>query len=401
MNGASTLKQEPVILASDRLPSCVTTNQTSNRTSPSVCIGPGNPDEKASKQMPPNPTPPSLSSNLNIHAEQALHSPEVLRKQIPINTRLSRFITRARQQIADVISGKDNRLMVICGPCSIHDLAAAKEYAEKFKALSDKTADRILMVMRVYFEKPRSTVGWKGLINDPDLDGSCNVEKGLTLARQLLLDMAQLNIPVATEVLDPVSPQYLSDLISWAAIGARTTESQTHRELASGLQMPVGFKNGTDGGISVAINALKAAKSEHRFLGLNKKGQVAVIHSKGNQHGHVILRGGKAPNYHAQAVKEVAQQLKQHDLNPRLLIDCSHGNSNKDHQLQPLVARNVLTQIQAGNQDIMGIMLESHLEAGAQKITNNAPLHYGVSVTDACIDWNTTETLIKELYDGL
>lgn len=291
--------------------------------------------------------------------------------------------------------------MVICGPCSIHDLAAAKEYAEKFKALSDKTADRILMVMRVYFEKPRSTVGWKGLINDPDLDGSCNVEKGLTLARQLLLDMTELNIPVATEVLDPVSPQYLSDLISWAAIGARTTESQTHRELASGLQMPVGFKNGTDGGISVAINALKAAKSEHRFLGLNKKGQVAVIHSKGNQHGHVILRGGKTPNYHAQAVEEVTQQLKQHDLNPRLLIDCSHGNSNKDHQRQPLVARNVLTQIQAGNQDIMGIMLESHLEAGAQKITNNVPLHYGVSVTDACIDWKTTETLIKELYDGL
>lgn len=397
MTGANTLQKQPEIEQGDCLPSQLASNHSSEHEA----TNPPTPRSTSPHQMAAIRTTSALSSNLNIYKEDALHTPQQLREQLPISLSQSAFITSARQQIANVISGKDKRLMVICGPCSIHDVAAAKGYAEKFKALSEKTADRLLLVMRVYFEKPRSTIGWKGLINDPDLNGSCNIEKGLAKARALLLDIAELNIPVATEVLDPVSPQYLSDLVSWAAIGARTTESQTHRELASGLQMPVGFKNGTDGSISVAINALKAAKSEHRFLGLNSQGQVAVIHSKGNQHGHVILRGGKTPNYHAEAVTEITKQLDHHDLNTRVLIDCSHGNSNKDHNQQPVVARDVLKQIQNGNQNIMGIMLESHLKAGAQKLSGDTPLRYGVSVTDACIDWETTEALIQDLYDGV
>lgn len=350
------------------------------------------------KSLSVDARPISQASPLNIYEEQPLLTPYRLHQKLPTTEKQRAFINQARTQISNVISGKDQRLMVICGPCSIHDIAAAKTYAHRFKALADKTADRLLLVMRVYFEKPRSTVGWKGLINDPDLDGSCNIEKGLTQARKLLRDIAELELPIATEVLDPVSPQYLSDLIGWAAIGARTTESQTHRELASGLQMPVGFKNGTDGSISVAINALKAAESEHRFLGVNSQGQVAVLHSKGNQHGHVILRGGKTPNYHPEAVAAITEQLSAAGANPRVLIDCSHGNSNKDHTRQPIVAQEVLSQIKKGNRNIMGIMLESHLHEGAQNLTDAQTLRYGVSVTDACIGWETTEALIEDLY---
>jgi 3-deoxy-7-phosphoheptulonate synthase len=335
-----------------------------------------------------------LDGNLNTYSEKPLLTPQALRQQHPTSTKQRTFIANARQQIAQVIAGQDSRLMVICGPCSIHDVNSALAYAHQLKTLSDKVADHLLIVMRVYFEKPRSTTGWKGLINDPNLDGSCRVEKGLIKARSLLCALADMELPVATEVLDPVSPQYLSDLIGWAAIGARTTESQTHRELASGLKMPVGFKNGTDGSIAIAINALKSAASEHRFLGVDSAGQVAVIHSQGNANGHVILRGGKQPNYDANSVQMATDNLKAAGLNPRVLIDCSHGNSNKDPNQQPRVAKDILSQIQSGNRNIMGIMLESHLNAGSQKISAPETMAFGVSVTDPCLGWHETEKLI-------
>ncbi|ADN74954.1 3-deoxy-D-arabinoheptulosonate-7-phosphate synthase [Ferrimonas balearica DSM 9799] len=335
-------------------------------------------------------------NNIHIDSERVLITPAELKAELPLSDHAYRYILDARQTVADIVHKRDNRILVVAGPCSIHDVEAAKEYALKLKTLHEELKDQFYILMRVYFEKPRTTVGWKGLINDPDMDGSFNVEKGLRQARELLIWLAELELPVATEALDPISPQYLSELFAWSAIGARTTESQTHREMASGLSMPVGFKNGTDGKLDVAINALQAAAHSHRFMGINQAGQVALLQTQGNPDGHVILRGGKQPNYDSVNVALCAQELHAAGLNARLVIDCSHGNSSKDPARQPLVAQNVFHQILDGNTSIIGIMLESHLKEGAQSAdTPRDQLEYGLSITDACIDWATTESLLR------
>ncbi|MFI3244994.1 MAG: 3-deoxy-7-phosphoheptulonate synthase [Ferrimonas sp.] len=334
-------------------------------------------------------------NNIHINSERVLVTPNQLKTELPLSDSARHFILNARQQVSDIVHKRDARLLVIAGPCSIHDLDSAKEYARKLKQLHDELRDQFYVVMRVYFEKPRTTVGWKGMINDPNMDNSFDIEKGLRLARELLLWAAELGLPVATEALDPISPQYLGELFCWSAIGARTTESQTHREMASGLSMPVGFKNGTDGKLDVAINALQAAAQSHRFMGINGNGQVALLTTAGNPDGHVILRGGKLPNYAAEHIEFSEQALHQAGLNARLVVDCSHGNSSKDHRRQTLVAQDVFQQIAQGNRSIIGIMLESHLFEGNQN-ANACELRYGVSITDACIDWTTTETLLRD-----
>ncbi|MCL1056945.1 3-deoxy-7-phosphoheptulonate synthase [Shewanella sp. Choline-02u-19] len=335
-------------------------------------------------------------NNIHISSEKVLVTPEELKRDLPLSAHASQYVLKARKTVSDIVHKRDNRVLVISGPCSIHDIDAAKEYALKLKKLHDALGDQFYVLMRVYFEKPRTTVGWKGMINDPDMNESFNVDKGLRKARELMIWLAELGLPVATEALDPISPQYMSELITWSAIGARTTESQTHREMASGLSMPVGFKNGTDGKLGVAINALESAASSHRFMGINQKGQVALLQTAGNPDGHVILRGGKAPNYDADSVAECEKQLHAAKLNARLIVDCSHGNSSKDHNKQVPVCEDVFRQIVNGNQSIIGVMLESHLNAGKQ--SSNLPLNelaYGVSVTDACIDWQSTEALLR------
>ncbi|MGE6650011.1 3-deoxy-7-phosphoheptulonate synthase [Shewanella colwelliana] len=336
-------------------------------------------------------------NNVHISSEKVLVTPEELKQQLPLSTAAYQYVLNARKTVADIVHKRDNRVLVVSGPCSIHDIESAKEYALKLKTLHDELQDEFYILMRVYFEKPRTTVGWKGMINDPDMDESFDVQKGLQMARELMIWLAELGLPVATEALDPISPQYLSELVTWSAIGARTTESQTHREMASGLSMPVGFKNGTDGKLGVAINALESAASGHRFIGINQQGQVALLQTAGNPDGHVILRGGKTPNYDAASVAECEHQLHAAKLNARLIVDCSHGNSSKDHSKQPAVCQDVFTQIVSGNQSIIGVMLESHLNEGNQ--SSNKPLHelaYGVSVTDACINWQTTEQLLRQ-----
>lgn len=335
-------------------------------------------------------------NNVHISSEQVLVTPEALKQQLPLSEHAYQYIASARDTVADIVHKRDNRVLVITGPCSIHDIDAAKEYALKLKKLHDELSDEFYILMRVYFEKPRTTVGWKGLINDPDMDESFDVDKGLRQARELMIWLAELELPVATEALDPISPQYISELVTWSAIGARTTESQTHREMASGLSMPVGFKNGTDGKLDVAINALKSAASGHRFMGINQQGQVALLQTAGNPDGHVILRGGKTPNYDAASVDECEQQLHNAGQNARLVIDCSHGNSSKDHNRQGAVCEDVFGQIAVGNQSIIGVMLESNLNEGNQSSNKpRAELAYGVSVTDACIDWQATEALLR------
>ncbi|MBL1416813.1 MAG: 3-deoxy-7-phosphoheptulonate synthase [Moritella sp.] len=336
-------------------------------------------------------------NNVHICSEQVLMTPSELKVKLPISDHALGYIQTARETIANIIAGKDKRLLVVCGPCSIHDDKAALEYAGRLKALHDELGEQLYIVMRVYFEKPRTTVGWKGAINDPHMDGSFDVETGLINARKLLITLAEMEIPTATEALDPISPQYLAELFSWSAIGARTTESQTHREMASGLSMPVGFKNGTDGSLSTAINAMKSASYSHRFMGINQDGQVALLQTQGNPDGHVILRGGKQPNYDSVAVALAEQDMVKAGLRPSLMVDCSHANSNKNHELQPLIAKNVIHQIQEGNSSIMGVMIESHLHGGNQSSEQPiADMAYGVSVTDACIDWDTTDTLLRE-----
>ncbi|MFC0323985.1 3-deoxy-7-phosphoheptulonate synthase [Gallibacterium melopsittaci] len=340
--------------------------------------------------------------NVHIVDEKVLITPDELKAKLPLENPLRQNIERYRQEIADIVHRRDKRLLVVCGPCSIHDIPAALEYAEKLKKLSDEVKDQLYIVMRVYFEKPRTTVGWKGLINDPNLDGTFDVEKGLHLARKLLLDLGELGLPLATEALDPITPQYLADLFSWSAIGARTTESQTHRELASGLSMAVGFKNGTDGSLATAINALKAASQEHSFIGINQQGQVNLLHTGGNPDGHIILRGGKTPNYQAEFIKQSELELEKAGLEQSIMVDCSHGNSNKDYRRQPMVAEDILQQIVAGNRSITGIMLESNLNAGNQSAEQpKENMQYGVSITDACIDWQTTETLLRKIHATL
>lgn len=344
----------------------------------------------------------STLNNIHINSEQVLITPEQLRSEITLSQRGRDYVTKARKIIADIIHQRDPRLLVISGPCSVHNVDEAKEYARELKKLHDQYKDTMYIVMRVYFEKPRTTVGWKGLINDPHMDGSFDVETGLRKARELLIYLTELGLPLATEALDPISPQYLAELFSWSAIGARTTESQTHREMASGLSMPIGFKNGTNGSLGVAINAMQSAESPHRFMGINRQGQVALIKTSGNPDGHVILRGGKQPNYDSVNIAECEQEIAAQGIKPSIVVDCSHGNSNKDYNRQPLVAMNVFNQILEGNKSIIGIMLESNLNAGNQ--SSELPkeeLTYGISVTDACINFASTEQLFKKADEML
>ena len=341
-------------------------------------------------------------NNVHITNEQILITPEELKRKIPLEPCLESQVAASRQTIADIIAGRDPRLLVVCGPCSIHDTEAALEYASQLKQLAEEVQDELYIVMRVYFEKPRTTVGWKGLINDPYMDNSFDMEAGLHIARELLVSLIEMGLPLATEALDPNSPQYLGDLFSWSAIGARTTESQTHREMASGLSMPVGFKNGTDGSLGTAINAMRAAAMPHRFVGINQAGQVCLLQTQGNPDGHVILRGGKAPNYGPEDVAQCEKEMVKAGLRPALMIDCSHGNSNKDFRRQSGVAESAVAQIKDGNRSIIGLMLESHLNEGNQSSEQpRSEMRYGVSVTDACINWETTETLLRSMQQDL
>ena len=335
-----------------------------------------------------------------------LPPPEHLIRFFPIEgTPVEHLISDTRQRIRDIMTGQDDRLLVIIGPCSIHDTAAALEYAKRLKAEREKYADTLEIVMRVYFEKPRTTVGWKGLINDPYLDESYRIDEGLRIARQLLIDINRLGVPAGSEFLDVISPQYIGDLISWGAIGARTTESQVHRELASGLSAPIGFKNGTDGNIRIATDAIQAAARPHHFLSVHKNGQVAIVETKGNGDCHVILRGGKAPNYDAVSVQAACTDLAAAKLPATLMVDCSHANSSKQHQKQLDVARDVAGQIREGARQVFGVMVESHLQSGAQKFTpgkdDMAALTYGQSITDACLGWDDSRQLLDVLSEAV
>ncbi|HET6473455.1 MAG TPA: 3-deoxy-7-phosphoheptulonate synthase [Pseudomonadales bacterium] len=341
--------------------------------------------------------------NLNVVAQELLVTPAQLKAELPVSDRVRAFVHDAREQVRNVVDGRDHRLLIVVGPCSIHDVTAAEDYAHRLKALADELSPTLLLVMRAYFEKPRTTVGWKGLVNDPHLDGSFHIEEGIRIARSLLLRIAELGLPLSTEALDPIAPQYLQELIAWSAIGARTTESQTHREMASGLSSAVGFKNGTDGSLDVAINALQSVSKPHRFLGINQAGQVSIIHTRGNSAAHVVLRGGNGgPNYDRASVAQCEQALVAAGLRPNVMIDCSHANSGKDPSRQVVVARDVAAQIKAGNRSILGLMIESNINAGNQKLgADRTKLAYGVSVTDPCIDWTTTADLLRELATEL
>ncbi len=346
----------------------------------------------------------SLSvDNINVVSQEVLISPAELKRELPISEKASETVRQGRDTVRRILDREDHRLLVVIGPCSIHDPKAAIDYANRLKKLAEEVSDTLFIVMRVYFEKPRTTVGWKGLINDPYLNDSFKIQDGLHVGRRLLLDIAELGLPSATEALDPISPQYLQDLISWSAIGARTTESQTHREMASGLSCAVGFKNGTDGSLSVAINALQSVSNPHRFLGINGEGQVSIIHTKGNPYGHVVLRGGNGkPNYDSVSVTICEKELAEAGVPTNIMVDCSHANSNKNHELQPLVLDNIANQIIEGNKSIIGVMIESNIGAGSQKIpTDLKELKYGVSVTDACIDWGTTEIALRSIRDKI
>ena len=341
-------------------------------------------------------------NNINVVSQELLPTPEQVKSALPLSARAEQTVLKGRESVRNILARRDARLFVVIGPCSIHDVRAAEQYAQRLKKLSDEVADTLLLIMRVYFEKPRTTVGWKGLINDPYMDDSFHIEKGLHLARELLLHVAELGLPAATEALDPITPQYLSDLITWTAIGARTTESQTHREMASGLSTPVGFKNGTDGSLGVAINALKSVSQPHHFLGINQNGQCAVFRTSGNADAHIVLRGGASPNYDSASIAQCEQELERNKLARDIVVDCSHGNSRKDPALQTLVAEDCAHQIIEGNRSIVGLMLESNLGWGNQAIPKDlAQLKYGVSVTDACIDWSATEKLIRSLHGKL
>jgi 3-deoxy-7-phosphoheptulonate synthase len=336
----------------------------------------------------------------NIAGHSSLPTPRQIQKLLPAPQTCLDAVARGRREIRAILNGEDARLFAVVGPCSIHDPRAAYEYAERLRELAEKVKDRFVLVMRVYFEKPRTTVGWKGLINDPRMDGSFNIEEGLKAARTLLLRVTKLGLPAATEALDPVSPQYLSELVSWHAIGARTTESQTHRELASGLSTPVGFKNGTDGDVQVALDAIRSAAAPHRFIGVDPEGKVSVYRTKGNPDCHVVLRGGREPNYDRASVLYASEKLKLAGLNRRLMVDCSHGNSEKDFRRQPAVFAACLEQIQGGASPISGLMIESNLHEGRQDVPkdlkDHSHLKYGVSVTDACLGWDDTKRLILD-----
>lgn len=336
--------------------------------------------------------------NINVTSFASMPTPEELHAKLPLTDKASDTVTKGRADLRAILERKDKRLFVVVGPCSIHDPVAGLDYARRLLALQEEVKDTMLLVMRVYFEKPRTTTGWKGYINDPYMDDSFRVDVGMEKARQFLLDVCELGLPTATEALDPISPQYLGDLIAWTAIGARTTESQTHREMSSGLSTPVGFKNGTDGDIGIAINAILSAANPHAFLGINSQGNVSVVRTRGNPHGHVVLRGGDGrPNYDSVSVAIAEQSLQKAKLPANIVIDCSHANSYKKPELQPLVMTDVVNQIVHGNQSIVGVMIESNIVAGNQKIPSDlSELKYGCSVTDACIDWETTAHVLRE-----
>ena len=340
--------------------------------------------------------------NVNIDNQEILITPEELKRQLPATEDVKQGIAQNREIVRSIIDGADKRLLLVVGPCSIHNPQEAIDYAEKLKALSESLDDKLFMVMRAYFEKPRSTVGWKGLINDPHLDDSFKIAEGLAVARKLLLDISALGLPLANEALDPITPQYLQELFSWTAIGARTSESQTHREMASGLSCPVGFKNGTDGSLDVALNALQSVKSPHRFLGISPDGKVSIVTTKGNAHAHVVLRGGAGgPNYYPENIAACEKELESIGATRAIMVDCSHANSNKDHTKQGPVLKAVAEQISAGNKSIRGVMLESNLKPGNQKVVSSQELQYGVSITDACIGWEETEKLLRDFHTAL
>jgi 3-deoxy-7-phosphoheptulonate synthase len=343
------------------------------------------------------------TNNLNVREVTPIIAPEDLKQVFPLAASDAAFVNASRNAIKAILHGEDQRLIVVVGPCSIHDPKAAMEYAQKLAVLADRFKEKMLIVMRVYFEKPRTTVGWKGLINDPDMDGTHSISKGLGIARQLFNAITKLRLPIASEMLDPITPQYLSDMISWGAIGARTTESQTHREMASGLSFPVGFKNGTDGGLKIATDAMAAACRSHSFLGINYQGRSSIVETAGNPDVHIVLRGGNdAPNYLPEDIAATIELLKKNQLPPSIMVDCSHANSYKDHERQGEVLDNIITQLLTGTTAINGVMLESNLNAGSQSIPDDlSQLQYGVSVTDKCVDWKTTEELLTKTFARL
>src|SRR5699024_2987605 len=341
--------------------------------------------------------------DINIASQTPLITPREIKNKLPLTDTARETVAEGREIIRNILDRKDPRLFIVIGPCSIHDVDAAMDYAKRLKKLNDEVGDVLYLVQRVYFEKPRTTVGWKGLINDPYMNNTFKIEDGLHIARKLLINMAELGLATSTEALDPITPQYLQDLISWSAIGARTTESQTHREMSSGLSSPVGFKNGTDGSLDVAINAMLSVKHPHRFLGIDADGMTAVTVTTGNPYAHVVLRGGGGkPNYDSVSIALAEQALEKAKVSTNIMVDCSHANSNKDPSLQPLVMENITNQILDGNKSIVGLMVESHIKAGNQSIPEDlSQLEYGVSVTDGCIDWETTENALRNMANKL
>ncbi len=346
---------------------------------------------------------PTQVSDINVVSTITLPTPTELRNEVRKSESQAQFVWNSRQEIHRIIFGDDNRLLVVVGPCSIHDVKAGVEYAENLKELSEKLSDRLCIVMRAYFEKPRTSLGWKGLIMDPYLDKSCDISHGLRLARAFLKDLIDLGLPTATEMLDPITPQYIADLVSWSAVGARTTESQTHRQMASGLSMPLGFKNSTDGSVQAAINAIKAASLTQTFLGINQVGNASAVTTKGNPNCHLVIRGGSSgPNYHPHQIAQFDELLRENGLIQAIMVDCSHANSGKNHDRQTIVLDSVVEQVQGGRKSIIGVMLESNLGPGRQEIPQGkSDLLFGVSVTDSCIDWDTTEKALHNLHAGI
>lgn len=344
-----------------------------------------------------------ITEDLHVVETRPLLSPAYIKSEFPLTDKAAALVSQTRDRVRNILTGKDQRLLVVVGPCSIHDVQAAEEYGKRLTSLRAELQNELEILMRVYFEKPRTTVGWKGLINDPHLNNTYDINTGLRMARKLLLDLAHINLPAATELLDPITPQYIAELICWTAIGARTTESQIHRQMASGLSMPVGFKNGTDGSLNAATNAMLSATSSHHFLGINKDGLASIVKTTGNPDGHLVLRGGSAsPNYDTQNTENAASALVKKNLNHRLMIDCSHGNSRKDYSRQPIVLDDLARQIEAGASHIMGVMIESHLVAGNQPLTKDTEsLVYGQSITDACVDWENTKQMLRSLAESV
>ena len=343
------------------------------------------------------------TQNLHVKEAQRLLTPRALKSELPAIEAVNRAVVASRERVTRILNQKDSRLLVVVGPCSIHDVTSALEYGARLNALRNELREQVEIVMRVYFEKPRTTIGWKGLINDPHLDGSYDIDTGLKRARRLLLELTAMGLPTATEFLDPIIPQYIDDLVTWAAIGARTTESQTHREMASGLSMPVGFKNGTDGSLQIALDAMISARSSHSFLGIDQDGVTSIIRTTGNPVGHIVLRGGRTrPNYDATSLAEAEEHLTKAGLPPVLMVDCSHANSGKQHTRQEEVWRSVIGQRVEGNRAIIGIMVESYLEEGNQPFPRPlAELRYGVSITDACLGWEATERMLRWAHERL